>query len=542
MTEFSSLGLTEELLKGTSKLGFTTPTPIQARAIPELLNSDGDFVVLAGTGTGKTAAFGLPLLQKLDPGFRGTQALILSPTRELCCQIAEDLKRFSAFLPEVSIVPVYGGASMGLQIRELKRNPRIIVATPGRLIDHLERGNIDLGQIRTLVLDEADEMLSMGFREELESILALTPGDKQTCLFSATMPRDIRAMVQNFLDNPREISSLKSEEEASTVDHNYLMVNHRDRFEALRRFIAKQQNFYGIVFCRTKDQTREIAVKLAEDGLSADAIHGDLSQMQRDYVMQRFRKGAVSILVATDVAARGIDVDSLTHVVHYELPHDAESYVHRSGRTGRAGREGMSLAIATPADRHKLRSLERRIKSGVNRIEVPTGNEILQHRIDTFVTELENAEELPRESADCMKGAIERLRGLSQEELIEKILHTQFREQIEYFSKKQDIRAAVQGPRERKGGFREQDSRKRGPRGRNEVDYVKVKFSMGSHEGLTKSEIIGLANRAMKGMRFPIGEVRLKKSSATIEVPRDISLELARRIEGKVIREKRQTA
>ena len=311
MTEFSSLGLTEELLKGTSKLGFTTPTPIQARAIPELLNSDGDFVVLAGTGTGKTAAFGLPLLQKLDPGFRGTQALILSPTRELCCQIAEDLKRFSAFLPEVSIVPVYGGASMGLQIRELKRNPRIIVATPGRLIDHLERGNIDLGQIRTLVLDEADEMLSMGFREELESILALTPGDKQTCLFSATMPRDIRAMVQNFLDNPREISSLKSEEEASTVDHNYLMVNHRDRFEALRRFIAKQQNFYGIVFCRTKDQTREIAVKLAEDGLSADAIHGDLSQMQRDYVMQRFRKGAVSILVATDVAARGIDVDSL---------------------------------------------------------------------------------------------------------------------------------------------------------------------------------------------------------------------------------------
>ena len=235
-------------------------------------------------------------------------------------------------------------------------------------------------------------------------------------------------------------------------------------------------------------------------------------------------------------------MDSLTHVVHYELPHDAESYVHRSGRTGRAGREGMSLAIATPADRHKLRSLERRIKSGVNRIEVPTGNEILQHRIDTFVTELENAEELPRESADCMKGAIERLRGLSQEELIEKILHTQFREQIEYFSKKQDIRAAVQGPRERKGGFREQDSRKRGPRGRNEVDYVKVKFSMGSHEGLTKSEIIGLANRAMKGMRFPIGEVRLKKSSATIEVPRDISLELARRIEGKVIREKRQTA
>jgi ATP-dependent RNA helicase DeaD len=556
MTEFSSLGLNEALLKGSAALGFTTPTPIQTQAIPALLESTGDFVILAGTGTGKTAAFGLPLLQKLEAGTHAPQALILSPTRELCCQIASDLKNFAAFLPKVSICAVYGGASMGTQIRDLKRGPQIIVATPGRLIDHLGRGTVDLSAIRSLILDEADEMLSMGFREELENILAGTPAEKQTCLFSATMPGSIRAITKQYLNNPVEITALKGDENDINVEHNYLMVNHRDRFEALRRFIAKQPEFYGIVFCRTKDQTREVANQLSADGLSTDALHGDLTQMQRDYVMQRFRNRIIRILVATDVAARGIDVNDLTHVVHYELPHDAESYVHRSGRTGRAGKAGVSLAIATPADGYKLKNLDRRIKSGVSKIGVPTGNDILRHQIMNYVDSLEGAQADLEDSGNHLQEAVERLQAIPKEELIEKLLYSRFKDQIEYYRNQHDIKSAEsrggrtdRGPdRFSRGGQRGETGGRPGPAGRKsfrregDESYARVQVPMGRQDGITKPELMGLANRAMKGMRFPIGEIRLQKNNSTIEVPQNIAAELARRIEGIVVRDNRASA
>ena len=558
MSDFSSLGLADELMQAVEKLGFTTPTPVQSKAIPEILSSQKDFVVLAGTGTGKTAAFGLPLLQKLDPAAGTTQALILSPTRELCCQITEDLKRFSAFLPRVSICAVYGGASIGTQIRELKRNPRIVVATPGRLIDHLSRGTIDLSDIRSLVLDEADEMLSMGFREELETILASVPRERQTCLFSATMPRAIRAITSEYLQEPQEISALSGEKNSVNVQHTYLVVDNRDRYEALSRFIAKQPEFYGIVFCRTREQTRDVADRLTREGLSTDALHGELSQQQRDYVMQRFRNRTIRILVATDVAARGIDVDDLSHVVHYELPHDAESYVHRSGRTGRAGKQGVSLAISTPRDGYKIRSLERHLRKDVRRIGIPTGNEILTHQITAFVDSLVETDYDSALVHESIRDASERLAHLSREELIERLLVSQFREQIEYYRDRRDLKVsdsrnerAPRGRFDQPGGRRTgrqefgRDERRRGPRERDNeaVDYAQVKIGMGREEGTTKSELMGLANRAMKGMRFPIGEIRLQKNSATIEVPREIAGELARRIEGSVVvRKSRRSA
>ena len=556
MTDFSSLALSEALLKGSAALGFTTPTPIQAQAIPALLDSDDDFVILAGTGTGKTAAFGLPLLHKLETGTTATQALILSPTRELCCQIASDLKRFAAFLPKVSVSAVYGGASMGTQIRELKRNPQIIVATPGRLIDHLGRGTVDLSSLTTLILDEADEMLSMGFREELENILAGTPAEKQTCLFSATMPKPIRAITRQYLNEPTEISALKGDENETNVEHHYLMVNHRDRFEALRRFIAKQPEFYGIVFCRTKDQTREVANQLSEDGLSTDALHGDLSQMQRDYVMQRFRNRIIKILVATDVAARGIDINDLTHVVHYELPHDTESYVHRSGRTGRAGKAGVSLSIATPADGYKLKSLDRHIKNGVRKIGVPTGGDILKHQIMSYVESLEEVTIDSDESGRHLAEARERLGVLDKDELIERLLYSRFKEQIEYYRNQHDIKSAEsragrggrdsdrfgRSPRRGDGPVRSARDGKRGFQRGADISYAKVQIPMGRESGITKPELMGLANRAMRGMRFPIGEIRLQKGSSTIEVPMNIAAELARRIEGTVLGDRRASA
>ena len=549
MLEFSHLGLREELVKASAKLGFVEPTPIQAQAIPVLLESNGDLVALAGTGTGKTAAFGMPLLHKLDPASRQTQCLVLSPTRELCCQIAADLQSYAAFMPRVSIVPIYGGASMGNQIRDLRKQPQIIVATPGRLIDHMERGNVDLSGIHTLVLDEADEMLSMGFRDELETILAGAAAEKQTCLFSATMPRDIRSMVKTYLNNPQEISVVQSGEHKSKVDHHYFMVNQRDRFEALRRFIAKHHEFFGIVFCRTKDQTREIATRLAEDGLSADALHGDLSQMQRDYVMQRFRSRIIRILVATDVAARGIDVDDLTHVVHFELPHDAESYVHRSGRTGRAGKSGISLAIITPKEGYKIHSLGKRINNDVKKIEVPTGSDILQYRIAKYVDTLKSVETISSQELPYLADAIEQLRDLPKDDLVERILYSQFGEQIQYYHSQRDIQSSFSRedgrqarPGRREGGSRNNDSRGNSRGGNNNVQYDKILLPMGSESGLKKGDLIGLANKVMRGKRFPVGEVRLKRNSATMEVPKDISAELAKKMDGKVIREKKKSA
>jgi len=349
MTTFESLGLQEPILKGIQDLGFVAPTPIQEKAIPVLLSGDRDFVGLAQTGTGKTAAFGLPLLQQLDIKRRQPQGLILCPTRELCLQITNDLKNFSKYLGDLSVVAVYGGASIVQQLRELKRGAHVVVATPGRLLDIIERGAVNFDQVRYAVLDEADEMLNMGFQEDINNILSKTPQSKTTWLFSATMPQEVRRIAQNYMTNPFELTVGNKNSGNANIEHEYYVVRPREKYAALKRIVDYNPEIFGIIFTRTKIESQEIAESLIRDGYNADALHGDLTQQQRDKVMKRFRERSIQVLVATDVAARGIDVDNVTHVINYELPDDVENYTHRSGRTARAGKSGISIAIITGA-------------------------------------------------------------------------------------------------------------------------------------------------------------------------------------------------
>ena len=439
MEKFRELGIAEPILRGLEELGFETPTNVQEKAIPLLLESDHDVVVLARTGTGKTAAFGIPLLQKLDPSIRVPQALVLSPTRELCCQISSDLKRYGAFMGNVEVLPIYGGAGIREQISGLRRNPQVIVATPGRLIDHLTRGTVDLSGIRTLVLDEADEMLSMGFKDELETILKTTPDTKKTCLFSATMPAGIRSIAKGYLHSAVELAVTGESAEKVQIEHRYYLVNSRDRSEALRRLVARESDLFGIVFCRTKETTKQVANLLSEDGYAADALHGDLSQVQRDYVMNRFRRGVVKLLIATDVAARGLDVDDLTHVVHYELPDDIEGYVHRSGRTARAGKSGVSLSIVSPREVPRIRRLESSLGTRFTKAEVPNGRDILKSRISDFIDLVEGSEADESGVDGYLPEVLERLQDIPKEELIKRFLHVQMKDQLETYAAARDI-------------------------------------------------------------------------------------------------------
>lgn len=404
-------------------MGFDTPTEVQAGVIPLVLEHPGDVVALAPTGTGKTAAFGLPLLQRLNPEIHGIQVLVVTPTRELCNQVAAELSKYASFLKGVDILPVYGGAAFRSQVQGLKRGPQIVVATPGRLIDHMQRGSIRMDSISTVVLDEADEMLSLGFRDDMEKILQGTPDDRRVWLFSATMPADIRKIVASHLKNTVEFKTSRGEDRAaSTIEHKYVLVQHRDREKALEGIVAVESDIYGIVFCRTKDQTKEVANAMATHGFSADALHGDLSQVQREYVMHRFRNQVIKVLVATDVAARGIDVEDLTHVIHYELPDERERYIHRSGRTGRAGKKGISIAIVAPREHGQLHRLEKLIGQTFEKIEVPRSGDILKSRLAKFVREIEEGTELPEEYQGYAKELVERLAGIPRQDLIQSFL------------------------------------------------------------------------------------------------------------------------
>ncbi len=421
MNAFEQLGLAEPICRALTELGFEKPTPVQEQAIPFLLAQDNDLVALAQTGTGKTAAFGLPLLHRLDPEAKQLQALVLSPTRELCVQIANDLQAYSKHMPAIKITSVYGGAPIGGQIAQIRRNPQIICATPGRLIDLLERGSVDLSNIRYLVLDEADQMLNMGFLEELERILQFCPAERTTCLFSATMPPEIRRIANQYLNNPQEITIGKKNAGQSNITHQYALVDRTNKYVALRRFLDTQPDLYGIVFCRTRIETQEIADMLTRDGYNADALHGDLSQQQRDRVMDRFRQKTLSVLLATDVAARGIDVDCLTHVIHYSLPPDVESYTHRSGRTARAGRTGISLALISPSDKKKLPEIEKRTGMKLDRYMIPNANDMLQIRLKAYCKTLLAADTAGLDHFEGINDVIHSLDGLDREQLITKL-------------------------------------------------------------------------------------------------------------------------
>lgn len=394
MYNFSDLGLKNELLSAVADLGFTQPTPIQQQAIPALLENPSDLVGLARTGTGKTAAFGLPVLHYVQLEDKHPQAIILCPTRELCVQISEDMRQFAKYMRGINILPVYGGASIGVQIKELKRGAQVIVGTPGRVNDMIERGALDLRRIRYVVLDEADEMLNMGFRDAIDTILAETPKERATWLFSATMPEGVARIARNYMTNPITVSVKGAQQGDGEISHCYTLVSARDRYAALRRFIDADPNMYAIVFCRTKAETQEVADYLGRDGYSSDALHGDLSQAQRDYVMKRFRNKVVRILVATDVAARGIDVDEVTHVFHYQIPDEPESYTHRSGRTGRAGKSGISIIIAGARDNGRIRNLERATNKKLVYLPVPSGDDILKNQIVAFASKIREANDL----------------------------------------------------------------------------------------------------------------------------------------------------
>ncbi|HQV36196.1 MAG TPA: DEAD/DEAH box helicase [Flavobacterium sp.] len=454
MNKFEQLGLSESLQRAIIDLGFENPTEVQEKAIPLLLEQETDLVALAQTGTGKTAAFGFPLIQKIDANNRNTQALILSPTRELCLQITNEIKLYSKYEKGINVVAVYGGASISEQAREVKRGAQIIVATPGRMQDMINRGLVNITQINYCILDEADEMLNMGFYEDIVSILSTTPDEKNTWLFSATMPAEVSRIAKKFMHEPVEITVGTKNSGSATVSHEFYLINARDRYEALKRLADANPDIFSVVFCRTKRDTQAVAEKLIEDGYNAAALHGDLSQAQRDSVMKSFRGRQIQMLVATDVAARGIDVDNITHVVNYQLPDEIETYNHRSGRTGRAGKLGTSIVIVTKSELRKISAIERIIKQKFEEKTIPSGIEICEIQLLHLATKIKDTE-VDHEIDNYLPAINEVLNGLSKEELIKKMVSVEFNRFINYYKKNRDISNQSSGSERRERDDRE---------------------------------------------------------------------------------------
>ena len=482
VTSFLDLGLSNELLNAVAELGFEKPTPVQARIIPTLLAENKDVVCLAQTGTGKTAAFGLPTLEYLDTENKDTQVLVLSPTRELCRQITQDLENYSKYKKGVRIVSLYGGANIVAQMRSLKDGANIIVATPGRLLDILKRGKADISHISTLILDEADEMLDMGFKDDLDAILESAPKERRTLLFSATLPKEVEAIARNYMTEPEIVTVGTRNAGAENVEHFYYMIREEDRYEALKRIADFNPDIYGIVFCKTREETQKIADALQRDGYDADALHGDLSQAQRDYVMGKFKRKALHLLVATDVAARGIDVNGLSHVINYNLPQEIELYTHRSGRTGRADRKGISIAIINQREKGKLRRIEQVIKKEFTRLPIPSAREICEKQLLHLINGI-NAVEVRKDLYSFQQLINEQWSEIPKEELIEKMLSYEFNRFFDYYRKAKDINITDK-PEGKKSSIRkDEDTGKDRGRGRRESRRQKEKnFELGKCE------------------------------------------------------------
>lgn len=528
---FDELGLNDALLKAIKDKGFETPTPVQARTIPEILNHGRDIISLAQTGTGKTAAFGLPIVQLADDQTSHTQALILSPTRELCLQIAKDLASFSATRPRIQIVPVYGGSDIKAQLKALKGPAQIVVGTPGRVIDLINRGSLKLGEIRWLVLDEADEMLNMGFKEDIETILASTPEERQTLLFSATMPPFIAKMVGQYMKDPMEIKIGRTNEGATNVEHHYYVVKAQDRYAALKRIVDMVPDIYGIVFCRTRQETKEIADKLIADGYNADALHGDLSQAQRDMVMQRFRIKHLQILVATDVAARGIDVTELTHVVNYNLPDDPEVYIHRSGRTGRAGKSGVSVSIVHTRELSRIKQIAKVSHKDFVRKMVPTAEEICQLKVRHFIEGVEKHEiDTDGTIANLLPKVYEHLANLSKEEIIAKFVSMEFESLNRYYQNAGDLNVAIA------------EDNKKGRKGDrpgmlDEADTARLFLNIGKIDRIKAQDIIGLINDYTRKLpqKVNIGHIDINRNFSFVEVDKQWVGDIIELMNGKSI-------
>ncbi|XLS30445.1 DEAD/DEAH box helicase [Flavobacteriaceae bacterium M23B6Z8] len=442
MNKFEQLGLNEQLLQAIKDMGFETPSEVQEKAIPVLLEQDTDMVALAQTGTGKTAAFGFPMIQKIDADSKTTQGLILSPTRELCLQITNELKNYAKHVKGLHVVAIYGGASISEQAREVKRGAQIVVATPGRMKDMINRNMVNINQINYCVLDEADEMLNMGFYEDITSILSHTPKEKLTWLFSATMPREVASIAKKFMKKPVEVTVGTKNAGSRNVQHEYYLVNGRERYQALKRLADANPDIFSVIFCRTKRDTQNVAEKLIEDGYNAAALHGDLSQNQRDLVMKSFRSNQIQMLVATDVAARGIDVDDITHVINYQLPDEIETYTHRSGRTGRAGKSGISMVILPKSELRKIRAIEKKIQKEFIKKEIPSGMEICEIQLYHLASKIKNTEINP-EINNYLPAIYDVLQGIDREELIQKMVSVEFSRFFNYYKNARDLNANI---------------------------------------------------------------------------------------------------
>ncbi|MDR0733305.1 MAG: DEAD/DEAH box helicase [Dysgonamonadaceae bacterium] len=496
-------------------MGYENPMPVQEEVIPYLLGNNNEVIALAQTGTGKTAAFGLPILQKINRKQVQPQAVVLCPTRELCLQIADDLKDYSKYMDDLKVLPVYGGSSIESQIKTLRRGVHIIVATPGRLIDLINRKSADLKSVRDVVLDEADEMLNMGFSESIDEILAVVPEDRNMLLFSATMPKGIAKIAKKYMRTPKEITVGRKNEGAQNVKHIFYMVNARDKYLVLKRIADYNPNIYGIIFCRTKKETQEIADLLIKDGYSADSLHGDLSQVQRDYVMQKFRIRNIQLLVATDVAARGLDVDDLTHIINYGLPDDIESYTHRSGRTGRAGKMGTSIAIIHLKEKHKVKEIEKQINKEFEQGNIPTGKQICERQLFGFVDKIEKVSVNEEEIQSIMPSIYRKLDWLDKEDVIKRLISLEFNRLIDYYQAADEIEMPRESEKRKKDGRK---TREKGTGRSSDRGFSRLFVNLGKTDGLHPQAVIGLINDNLPGRKIEIGRIDLMKNFSFFEV------------------------
>ena len=518
MNPFNELGIREDIVNAITELGFETPTPIQEGAIPVLLSGSNDFVGLAQTGTGKTAAFGLPLLELIDYKKNFPQALILCPTRELCLQISNDIKNYAKNLPNASVVAVYGGANIVNQLRDIKRGVHIVVATPGRMKDILNRKAIDFSQVGFVVLDEADEMLNMGFQEDIDDILSTTPKTKKTWLFSATMPREVRAIAQNYMTDPKELTMGTKNTGNVNIEHEYYIVKARDKYAAFKRIVDFNPEIFGIVFCRTKIETQEIAESLVKDGYNADALHGDLSQQQRDKVMKRYRDRSLQLLIATDVAARGIDVNDVTHVINFSLPDEIENYTHRSGRTGRAGKTGISIAIINSRETGKIRQIEKTIGKQFTKAEVPTGFDVVEKQLFGLVHKVHTVEVNDQQIDQYIPRIMDEFTDLSKEDIIKRFVSLEFNRFLDYYKGARDLNADADDRGKERGERGERSERgERGGRGTS-AGFTRLFINLGAVDDFTRGDLLGYIcnNTGISGRS--VGKIDMKGVFSFFEV------------------------
>jgi ATP-dependent RNA helicase DeaD len=525
MNPFIQLGIRHDIVNAISELGFENPTPIQEQSIPVLLTGSNDFVGLAQTGTGKTAAFGLPLLELLDFEENHPQALILCPTRELCLQITNDLKNYAKNMRNVNVVAVYGGASISDQLHQIRRGVQIVVATPGRMLDIINRKAINFSQVSYVVLDEADEMLNMGFQEDIDSILSTTPEEKKTWLFSATMPTEVRRIAKKYMTDPFELTMGTKNTGNENIEHEYYIVRARDKYAAFKRIVDFNPEIFGIVFCRTKIETQEIAESLIKDGYNADSLHGDLSQQQRDKVMKRYRERSLQLLIATDVAARGIDVNDVTHVINYSLPDEIENYTHRSGRTARAGKTGVSISIINGKELGKIRQIEKTLGKRFVKMEIPTGFDVVEKQLFALVHKVHNVEVNEQQIEQYIPRIMDEFKELSKEDIIKRFASLEFNRFLDYYKNAPDLNAAVDESRRMDSVGTGDRSNRTGMRS----DFTRLFINLGSVDGFSRGDLLGYICNTAKISGRTVGKIDVKGVYSFFEVPNEDS---AKVIEG----------